>query len=499
MMEGVIFMDHSEFQTYRDMQARTNGEIYIGVVGPVRTGKSTFIKRFMDLLVLPNMEDTNERERTRDELPQAGSGKTITTTEPKFIPKEAAQITLEGDVNVRVRLVDCVGYMVNGASGHIEEGQERRVKTPWDEKEIPFTQSAEIGTRKVIRDHSTVGIVVTTDGSIGDLGREAYLPAEEKTIRELMELRKPFVVIVNSRKPYSDEAKKAEAQIEEKYQVAAITVNCEQLQEPDIHRIMQKLLYSFPVTEIRFFLPKWVEMLPLEHEIRSSIVETVRKIMDKMDYIRNVNEGSLEYDSPYIESVQPEKIDMDTGIVHVAIRIFQTFYYKILSGLTGSDIHDEYDLIENIRNLSEIKKTYEQVKDALDSVQSRGYGVVIPDRNEIRLDEPMVVKHGNKYGVKIHAEAPSVHMIRADIQTEIAPLVGNEKQAEDLVSYIKNSESDTEGMWNTNIFGKSVGELVTEGIRSRILMINDGSQQKLQDTMKKIVNESNGGIVCIII
>lgn len=492
-------MDHSEFQTYKDMQARTNGEIYIGVVGPVRTGKSTFIKRFLDLLVLPNIEDANERERTRDELPQAGSGRTITTTEPKFIPKEAAKITLEGDVTVRVRLVDCVGFMVNGASGHTEEGQERKVKTPWDDKEIPFTQAAEIGTRKVIREHSTVGIVVTTDGSIGELDREAYIPAEEKTIRELKEMRKPFVVIVNSRKPYSEDAKKIAAQIEEKHQVATIAVNCEQLQEADIHRIMQKLLYAFPVTEIRFFLPKWVEMLPAGHEIRVSIVDTVRRIMERMDYIRNVSESMLEYDSPYIESVQPEKIDMDTGIVYVAIRIFQSFYYRILSSLTGSEIRDEYDLIENIRLLSEMKKSYEQVKDALDSVQSRGYGVVIPDRNEIRLDEPMVVKHGNKYGVKIHAEAPSIHMIRADIQTEIAPLVGNEKQAEDLVTYIKNSESDTEGMWNTNIFGKSVGELVTEGIRSRILMINDESQQKLQDTMKKIVNESNGGIVCIII
>lgn len=492
-------MDHSEFETYRDIQARTNGEIYIGVVGPVRTGKSTFIKRFMDLLVLPHMDDANERERTRDELPQAGSGRTITTTEPKFIPKEAASIRLEGDVNVRVRLVDCVGYMVNGASGHTEEGQERKVKTPWNDKEIPFTQSAEIGTRKVIRDHSTVGIVVTTDGSIGELPREAYLPAEEQTIRELQEIRKPFIVLVNSRKPYSDEAKQTAAQIEEKFQVTALAVNCEQLQEPDIHRIMQKLLYSFPVTEIRFFLPKWVEMLPAEHEIRASIVDAVRNVMGKLDYIRNVTEGSFEYDSPFIEVMQPEKIEMDTGVVHVMLRVFQNYYYDILSRLTGSEVRDEYDLIQNIRLLSEMKKSYEQVKDALDAVQSRGYGVVIPDRSEIRLEEPAVVKHGSKYGVKIHAEAPSIHMIRADIQTEIAPLVGNEKQAEDLVTYIKESESDTEGMWNTNIFGKSVGELVTEGIRSRILMINDESQQKLQDTMKKIVNESNGGIVCIII
>lgn len=492
-------MDHSEFQTYRDIQARTNGEIYIGVVGPVRTGKSTFIKRFMDLLVLPHMEDANERERTRDELPQSGSGRTITTTEPKFIPKEAAEVHLEGDVTVRVRLVDCVGYMVNGATGHTEGDQERRVKTPWDDREIPFTQSAAIGTRKVIRDHSTVGIVITTDGTIGELPREAFQTAEEQTIQELQELKKPFIVLVNSKKPYGDEAKRTAEGLQERYHVTAMPVNCEQLQETDIHRIMQQLLYSFPVTEIRFFLPKWVEMLPAEHEIRSSITDTAKDIMEQFDYIRNVTNGIPKTDCPYIESIQPAKIDMDTGIVHIFIQVYQSFYYQILSKVTDTPIDSEYDLIETIRLLSEMKKSYEQVKDALDGVRGRGYGVVIPDRNEIRLDEPAVVKQGNKFGVKIHAEAPSIHMIRADIQTEIAPLVGNEKQAEDLVAYIKDSASGSEGIWNTNIFGKSVEDLVTEGIRNKIMLINDESQAKLQDTMKKIVNESNGGIVCIII
>jgi stage IV sporulation protein A len=492
-------MDHSEFQTYKDIQARTNGEIYIGVVGPVRTGKSTFIRRFMDLLVLPHMDDVNERERTKDELPQAGSGKTITTTEPKFIPKEAAQISLDGDVNVRVRLVDCVGYMVNGATGHTEGAEERKVKTPWDDREIPFTQAATIGTRKVIRDHSTVGIVVTTDGSIGELPREAYRQAEEQTIRELQELKKPFVVLVNSRKPYSEEAKQTVLDLQEQYQVTALPVNCEQLQENDIHRIMEQLLYSFPITEIRFFLPGWVEMLPSEHEIRTSVASEARKILDSFDYIKDVTDWTADTESPYIESVQMEKIDMDTGVIQMAFRIFAHYYYEILSQMTEMEIQDEADLIRTIRLLAEMKKSYAQVKDALDAVRGRGYGVVIPNRSEIRLEEPAVVKQGNKYGVKIHAEAPSIHMIRADIQTEIAPLVGTEKQAEDLVAYIRDSASNEEGIWNTNIFGKSVEDLVTEGIRSKITMINDSSQVKLQDTMKKIVNDSNGGIVCIII
>lgn len=498
-MEGAFYMDHSEFQTYKDMQSRTNGEVYIGVVGPVRTGKSTFIKRFMELLVLPHIQDENERKRTIDELPQSGSGRTITTTEPKFVPKEAIEIEIEEELRIRVRLVDCVGYMVHGAAGHEEAGHERKVKTPWNEKEISFTESAEIGTRKVIRDHSTIGIVITTDGTVGELSRDAYEEAEERTIRELQEIKKPFIVIVNTKKPYSDDTVKLVNSIEEKYQVMIIALNCEQMQKSDVHKIMKKLLSSFPVTEIRFYLPKWVEMLSDENEIRASVLDVVKELMDRMDYIKNLEKEKQSLDSNYIESINIDRIEMDTGIVHISICIYDKYYYHLLSQLTGENIKDEYELIQNIRKMSDMKKSYEHVKQALESVQTRGYGVVIPDKDEIHIDEPTVVKHGNKYGVKIHAVAPSVHMIRADIETEIAPLVGNKNQAEDLVSYICETKTKDGAIWETNIFGKTVGDLVSDGMKNRIYMINDECQQKLQDTMKKIVNESTGGIVCIII
>ena len=487
------------FDIYRDIQARTNGEIYLGVVGPVRTGKSTFIKRFMDLLVLPKMENHHSRERTKDELPQSASGKTIMTTEPKFVPKDAAEIFLFEDVRVKVRLIDCVGYMVDGAGGHMENGEERMVKTPWFEYEIPFTKAAGIGTQKVIHDHATIGIVITTDGSICDLERESYLVAEEKTIRELQSIGKPFIVLVNSRKPYGEEAKQVAEELSDKYQVTTMTINCEQLKEEDIHRIMEKVLFEFPISEVQFYIPRWVEMLPREHKVKADLICQMKDIMKSMSEIKDAVGGVTCKESEYIDEVKIDQIEMDTGCVKIKIHVPERYYYEMLSDMTGVDISSEYELIRTMKEMSVMKQEYDEVKDAMESVKMKGYGVVSPRREEIHLDEPTIIKQGNKYGVKIRSEAPSIHMIRANIETEIAPIVGNEQQANDLVQYIKENGETEEGIWTTNIFGKSIEDLVVDGMHNKIMAINDESQVKLQDTMQKIVNDSNGGMVCIII
>ena len=487
------------FDVYKDIQARTNGEIYLGVVGPVRTGKSTFIKRFMDLLVLPKMEDEHDRERTRDELPQSASGKTIMTTEPKFVPKEAAEIRLMDDVTVKIRLIDCVGYMVKGVAGHMENEEERQVKTPWFDYEIPFTKAASIGTQKVIHDHATIGIVITTDGTICDLKREDYLEAEDKTIRELQSIGKPFVVLVNSQKPYAQTAKEVTDRIKEKYGVTAMAINCEQLREEDVHRIMEQVLFEFPISEVEFYIPKWVEMLSREHKIKADLLLHIKDMMKGFSMIKDAVRGIERPDSIYIKEMKVDDVELDTGCVKVRIQVADNYYYEMLSELTGTSIEGEYELIRTMKEMAALRKEYESVKDAMESVKMKGYGVVSPRKEEIQLEEPVIIKQGNKYGVKIHSEAPSIHMIRANIETEIAPIVGSEQQANDLVNYFKDASATEEGVWGTNIFGKSIEELVTDGMRNKIVAINDESQSKLQDTMQKIVNDSNGGMVCIII
>ena len=487
------------FQVYRDMKARTNGEIYIGVVGPVRTGKSTFIKRFMDLLVLPNMEDGHARERTQDELPQSASGTAIMTTEPKFVPKDAASVRLSDDVEVKIRLIDCVGFVVEGASGYMENDAERQVKTPWFEYEIPFTKAAAIGTQKVIHDHATIGFVVTTDGSVTDIPRENYIEAEEKTVNELRSIGKPFVILLNCRKPYAEETQTLKEELEAKYSAAVLPLNCEQMKTEDIHEIMRQVLFEFPITEVEFYVPKWVEMLSREHRIKQELLNCVRTVMEDMDDVRSIVSRTLETDSPYIDSIQVDQIEMDTGKVRIRVGFEQKYYYEVLSELTGADIKGEYELISTVKELASMRDELSRLRDAFTDVKMKGYGVVSPSREDIRLEDPVIIKQGSKYGVKIRSEAPSIHMIRANIETEIAPIVGSEQQAEDLVQYIRKESETPEGVWGTNIFGKSVEELVMDGMRNKIAMINDESQQKLQDTMQKIVNDMNGGMVCIII
>ena len=493
------FLQSSTYDLYKDIQIRTGGEIYLGVVGPVRTGKSTFIKRFMNLLVLPFMEDEHEKERAQDEMPQSAGGKTITTTEPKFIPKEAAHIRLGSDIDVDVRLIDCVGYMVDGASGHLEEQEERMVKTPWSVEEIPFTKAAEIGTRKVIRDHSTIGIVVTCDGSFGELPRESFLEAEERTIRELKELGKPFLVLLNSAKPYADETRALADEISDKYQVTVMPVNCEQLKREDINHIMENVLYEFPLTMIEFYMPKWVEMLPCEHKVKQDLILQIKQLMNGLNHIRDISGGGLQLESEYIRKCKLDGISMSDGCVRVVLDVDDRYYYEMLSDLVGENIESEYQLLSTLRDMARMKKEYTKVLHAMEAVRYKGYGVVMPDREEIVLAKPELIKQGNKFGVKIKAESPSIHLIKATIETEISPIVGTEEQAQDLIRYISDTGTNEEGIWETNIFGKTVEQLVNDGITGKISMINEESQIKLQETMQKIVNDLNGGMVCIII
>lgn len=489
-----------KFNVYNDISVRTNGEIYIGVVGPVRTGKSTFIKRFMELLVLPGMEDVHSKERTRDELPQSAAGKTIMTTEPKFIPKEAASIQVGDGIEVNVRMIDCVGYMVDGAVGHTEEDQERLVKTPWFDYEIPFTQAAEVGTKKVINDHSTIGVVVTTDGSIGDLGRQSYIGAEEKTIAELKKLGKPFIILLNCVKPLSEEAVALGKELETKYSVNVLPVNCEQLKKDDITKIMEEVLLEFPVTELDFHIPKWVEILPNNHWLKSKLIELAKTVLGKITWMKDVNERAMASNLECVKNLRIDRKDLSDGSISIDVQIDPSYYYQIISDYVGLPIKGEYQLMRTLLELAKLKTEYQKVEEAMDAVKFKGYGVVTPNRNEIVLDEPQVIKHGNKFGVKMKAEAPSIHLIKSFIETEIAPIVGSEQQAQDLIAYIKETaKSSEEGIWETNIFGKSIEQIVDDGINAKISQMTDECQMKLQDTLQKIINDSNGGMICIII
>ncbi len=488
---------------YKDIESRTGGEIYIGVVGPVRTGKSTFIKKFMDLLVIPNMEDVHNRERTKDELPQSAAGKTIMTTEPKFIPKEAAKVILSSDTEVKIRLIDCVGYMVEGATGHIENNEERMVKTPWFDYDIPFSKAAEIGTKKVINDHSTIGIVLTTDGSFGEIERAQYEEAEERTVNELKTLNKPFIVLLNTTRPNDEQVMKLADSLMEKYGVTVMPVNCNQLKKEDINKILLAVLMEFPVSEINFFMPGWIELLGHDHDIKASIVDYAKNVISIGKYMKSFNEQILKGmadNNTYICGVSVSEKNLSTGVLKIQIEVADNYYYEVLSEFTGQKISNEYELVMTIKNLSEKKDEFDRIAAALEQVQAKGYGVVMPARNEIVMDEPEVIKNGAKYGVKIKAEAPSIHLIKANVQTELAPIVGDEPQAKDLMEFIKsNGKEGMEGIWNTNIFGKTIEQIVTDGIRTKIDKLSDETQTKMQETLQKITNDSKGGVICIII
>lgn len=490
----------SGFQVYKDLAERTNGEFYLGVCGPVRTGKSTFIKRFMELMVIPGIEDENERERATDELPQSADGKTIMTTEPKFIPKEAVSVNLYGDNQVKVRMIDCVGYIVKEAEGLKEDENERMVMTPWSKKPMLFSQAAEFGTRKVIHDHSTLGLVVTTDGSFGEIPRAAYEEAEERTIRELKSIGKPFVVIVNTAKPYSDETNELLQSIDQKYDVSALALNCNQLRNEDVSSIMEKMLSVFPIRQLVFHLPKWVEMLPLDHWLKKELISCVQSILEKITLVKDVVKENFATESEMIREFKIDRVGMENGVVNIEALFDDSKYYQIISELVGTEIEGEYQLIHLLKEYVDKKDEIKKIGDAWNDVHRKGYGVITPGVDEITIDEPELIHHGNKFGVKIKAVSPSVHLIQANIETEIAPIVGTQQQAEDLMQYISGQNADEKlSIWETNIFGKTVRQLVEEGMDSKVGRLTDESQLKLQETLQKVINDSNGGLVCIII
>ena len=486
------------FAVYRDIQARTGGQFLIGVVGPVRTGKSTFIRRFLEVLALPAMEE-NTKAEMRDQLPLSGSGTLITTVEPKFIPKEAVEIQLGEDILIRLRLIDCVGFLVPEATGNMENEKERMVKTPWFEEAIPFHQAAEIGTRKVIAEHSTLGLLVTTDGSFGELPRENFAEAEARTVEELKKQGKPFLIQVNSVKPYKDETQKLARELSEKYGASALAVNCDQLRADDVVKILECLLYEFPIRQVEFYIPKWVELLPPEHPVKAELIGKVRELTEGLKYIRDVRRDTVKLNSEYVKNASLMQVDLASGIVRVQVEMKEKYYYQMVSEMTGVAIQGEYDLMRALKELSAMKNEYARVQNAMEAVRGSGYGVVIPEKEEIVLDDPVVIRQGSKFGVKIRSTSPSIHMIKANIETEIAPIVGTEQQAEDLIAYIRESGRQEDGIWKTNIFGKSVEQLVEDGIRTKIAQITEESQVKLQESMQKIVNDSRGGMVCIII
>lgn len=486
---------------YNDIANRTGGDIYLGIVGPVRTGKSTFIKRFMNELVIPNISEEFEKERATDELPQSSSGRTIMTTEPKFIPENAININIDNKSSFNVRLIDCVGYIVPSALGYIEDEQPRMVMTPWFEKSIPFNMAAEIGTKKVITEHSTIGLVITTDGSISDIPREEYEEAEERVINELNSIKKPFVVLLNCMYPNTPESIELSEKLSKKYGVPVMPINCIELSNEDIKEILGQILYQFPVKEIFFDMPKWINALPLEHWLRCELIESVKSGINKIERIRDVHEiEKILYDNKNINNTSIFKIDLGKGKAFVKLDITQDLFYKILEEQTGIIIKDDEELLKYIRELSKMKKEYMRVKDALDEVEATGYGIVMPSIEELTLEEPEIMKQGGRYGVRLKASAPSIHMMKADINTEVSPIVGSEKQSEDLIMYLLSEfEENPVKIWDSNIFGKSLHELVNEGLHTKLARMPGDARMRIQETIERVINEGCNGLVCIIL
>jgi stage IV sporulation protein A len=490
-----------QFDLYKDISERTQGDIYLGIVGPVRTGKSTFIKRFMDLIVIPNIENEHSKERTKDELPQSSAGKTIMTTEPKFVPNEAVEIKLDDDLSFKVRMIDCVGYLVNGASGYMDEEQPRMVNTPWADEKMPFAEAAEMGTRKVINEHSTIGVVITTDGSITDINREDYIESEERVINELKSINKPFVVLLNTNKPFGNDVEQQKNEMEEKYNVPVVVVNCAQIKAEEINAIMEKVLYEFPIKELKINFPKWIETLSNEHWLKIELISVVKEMLNKITKLREIKDNVLKIETnEHIKKAYIDGIKLGSGTAHIEISVNDDLFYKIISETTGMQIDNEYKLISTIKLLASANKEYEKIKYALQQVNQKGYGIVTPVMGEMKLEEPIIVRHGSKYGVKIKASAPSIHLIKADIQTEISPIVGTEQQSIELLEYLKEeTKEDPSKIWELNMFGKSMHDLVKEGLQNKLYHMPEDAQMKLQETLQRIINEGSGGLICIIL
>lgn len=486
---------------YEDIATRTGGDIYIGVVGPVRTGKSTFIKRFMDSVVLPNMNDDNMRQRATDELPQSSAGRTIMTTEPKFVPENAVKITLPDNASFNVRLIDCVGYIVDSSLGYIENDMPRMVRTPWYENEIPFNMAAEIGTKKVILEHSTIGLVITTDGSISDIPRSEYEEAERRVIEELKELQKPFVVLLNCLEPESAESRQLQSELCRRYNVPVMAVSCIQLTEKEIKEIITQILFEFPVKEIGIDLPLWLVGLSNEHWLKSETYKTILNSIQHIEYVRDIATlTDTLCESEYILKAEISSMDLSVGSARISVKLQNGLFYKIMAEETGIEVEDEQSLLTCLKELSLMKKEYSRIQSALEEVQTTGYGIVMPTIDELTLEEPEIMKQGGRYGVRLCASAPSIHLMKTDIRTEVAPIVGSESQSEELVKYLlAGFEEDPHKIWESNIFGKSLNELVNEGLCNKLYHLPTDARMKFQETLERVINEGCNGLLCIIL
>ena len=485
----------------REIGARTGGDIYIGVVGPVRSGKSTFIKQFMEQLVLPAMSGSAAaRERARDELPQSAAGRTIMTTEPKFIPETAVPLQLEGGGACRVRLIDCVGYMVEGAMGHEEDAKPRMVKSPWFEQEVPFDLAAETGTRKVICEHSTIGVVVTTDGSVSDIPRAGYAEAEKRVVTELEALGKPYIILLNCAEPDSDDAQRLAAELAETYGHAVLPLNCTTMTVETLDKLLQTLLYEFPIREIAVQMPAWVTMLESGHWLQSAVYTAMLDFAASVHRMADLAGKRPQLGCEYITAASLTGMDLASGSVSITAAVAPDIFYKILGEQTGLDIVDEASLLPCVVSLARAKRAYDKIKSALDQVEATGYGIVMPGIDELTLEEPEIVRQGGQYGVRLSASAPSLHIMRANIHTELSPTVGSEQQGEELIkSLLADFETDPGKLWSTNIFGKSLNELVSEGVQAKLLHMPQEARSRLQQTLERIINEGCDGLICILL
>ncbi len=491
----------SDTSIYNSIAERTGGDIYIGVVGPVRTGKSTFIKRFMDVLVLPNIDDEAKRQRARDELPQSSLGRTIMTTEPKFIPENAVELTVESSMRFSVRLIDCVGYIVPSSLGYVEDGKPRMVKTPWFQKDIPFNMAAEIGTKKVITEHSTIGLVVTTDGSISDIPREEYEEAEERVINELKDIEKPFIILLNSTDPKSEKCKSKCDELKEKYGVCVLPVNCLELSDTEIKHILSMLLYEFPIKELKLNFPLWISRLQKSHPLRKNIYSVIASSASKLNKVKDaaVFIDALS-ENENISYCKITDTDLSKGSVKINISVPEDLFYKVLTEKTGVTVKDESDLMKALTEMTQAAKEFERFKTALDEVEATGYGIVMPTMKELHLEEPEIMKQGGRYGVRLKASAPSIHMLRANITTEVAPIVGTESRSEEMIMYLlKEFEEDPSKIWESNIFGKTLNSLVNEGLHNKLYKMPTDARMKLQETLERVINEGCSGLICIIL
>ncbi len=494
-------MKEKPFNLYHDIAERTEGDVYIGVVGPVRTGKSTFISRLMEELVLPSMAQNPKRARVADELPQAGSGRTIMTTQPKFVPSEAVTVTLSDQATVRVRMVDSVGYLVDGALGTEEDGAARMVHTPWFDHDIPFEQAAEIGTRKVITDHATIGLVMTTDGSITELPREVYVDPEARVVNELKQLGKPFVMVLNSRHPEEEKTQRLRETLSQRYDVPVLSLNVKEMQLPDIQNVFEQVLFQFPLREIRMEVPGWLHALDENHWLIQHVLERITTGASHIGKMRDHGIFAAAFaDSPYSDGLSTEGIDLGQGRLTFSLPLREGLFNRVLGEECGAEIRGDAHLLRLMKELVSAKTEYDHVAQALQSVRETGYGLVTPSMSELTLQEPEIVQQGSRFGVKLKAHAPSLHMIRVDIETEVSPVVGTEKQSEELVRYLLDEfENDPQRIWNTNFFGKSLHELVREGLSNKLMRMPADAQEKVQETLSKIINEGNGGMICILL